>query len=92
MRWGGGGMEEGKEGRGLCPLDPHQRPSLWNPLLKGIGEEGANGVVADALVGPLLTNPLKVRGSKGPALGGVQGQRPWPSFPSPSNHPPGGIG
>src|SRR5215472_7625514 len=30
-----------KEDRGLCPLDPHQRQSLWNPLLKGTEQQKA---------------------------------------------------
>ena len=54
-----------KEGGGLCPLDPHQRQSLWNPLLQRSEREGLTRRLPPSRW-PLPLRPLKVKGSKGP--------------------------
>ena len=70
--------------RGLCPLDPRQRLSLWNPLIRVMGGRGnalpqAVGVISwsGGRITPPSHNPA-LMGSKGSALSGVQGQSPWP--------------
>jgi peptidoglycan/LPS O-acetylase OafA/YrhL len=42
----------GKEGGGLRPLDAHQRPSLWNPLLKRSEEGGAGTAFTTVSMAP----------------------------------------
>ena len=74
------GREEGK-GRGLCPLHPHQgRVVPGPPSIVPLFREGAYSDAATASVGPLSKERL-TEGFQGRyALGGVQGQSPWPFF------------
>src|SRR6185437_3913725 len=69
------------------PLDPHQRQSLWNPLLQRFEREGA-ARHAPPSRRPLSLKPLKVKGSKGFALsGGRGGSAPRLPFAMPRLYP-----
>ena len=72
------GRGEGKEGQGLCPWTP-LRAEPSEPHSRLLRRGGADGGLNQHLSRPSSTNRS---GSKGRALGGVQGQRPWPSSPS----------
>ena len=62
------------------PLDPRWGHRAPDPITLGLLQEGAISGVATPPLASLATN-LKQRGSKGiVALGGVQGQSPWPSL------------
>ena len=75
---------------------PQQRRSLCNPFVGEVGREGdgrrvwlwlaPNRRPSRNPIGPgLPSRPASpVKGSKGSALGGVQGQSPWPCFTSPT--------
>src|SRR5208282_3737711 len=81
-----------KPARGLCPLDPHQRRSLWDPsILFGAREGGAGpawavaiapavaGAMATAQAGPAPPSraPNTTEGFQGPLpLAGVQRAAP----------------
>src|SRR5208282_6638746 len=81
-----------KPARGLCPLDPHQRRSLWDPsILFGAREGGAGPAwavaiapavagamaAAQASLAPPSRAPNTTEGFQGPLpLAGIQGAAP----------------
>ena len=83
-----GGAEEGQGSapgprRGLCPLDPHQRRSLWDPSILVGGRKGDWGRLGCR---PSHRRPADAKGGNpaGPLppsspqpTGGFQGLRPW---------------
>ena len=70
----------GSKAKGRCPLEPRQRRSLWNPLIRVWKGWGSLGPKCPRDPQPFQT--LNYCGSKGAALRRGPGDSvPWPYFP-----------